>query len=109
MVTSNNQDPNDKKKSKGFQTLGDLFSTYIPTESTGYISREFQDYGYRLAAELGDLKHKSLYIKMAKNTPRAILEQARRFVIDADNARSKGKLFMWKIKQLKGEDGKKND
>ena len=108
MTTSSNQNSDDKKKKKGFQALGDLFAAYQPADSKGYISQEFQDYGYRLAVELGDLKHKSLYIKMAKNTERSILEQARRFVIDADNARSKGKLFMWKIRQLKGE-VKKND
>lgn len=97
----------DQKKKKGFSALGDLFSAYQPTNSKGYISREFQDYGYRLAAELGDLKHKSLYIKLAKETDRSILEQARRFVIDADHAKSKGRLFMWKVKQLKGDSTKK--
>lgn len=66
----------------------------------GFISREFQDYGYRLAIELDDEAHKSLYIKLAKTVPRQILEQARTFVLDA-NARSRGKLFMWKVKQLK--------
>jgi hypothetical protein len=101
----------DQKRKKGFSALGDLFASYQPTNSKGYISREFQDYGYRLAAELGDLKHKSLYIKMAKNTDRSILEQARRFVIDADHAKSKARLFMWKVAQLqgKGTKKKKND
>ncbi len=65
-----------------------------------YVSREFQDYGYRLAAELGDLSHKSLYIKLAKTYDRAILEACKRFVMDS-NADSKGALFMWKLKQLK--------
>ena len=67
-----------------------------------YISREFQDYGYRLAAELSDLKHKSLYIKLAKTIDRAILEQCRRFVIDS-NADNKGAMFMWKLKELTGK------
>ena len=66
-----------------------------------YISREFQDYGYRLAEELGDLKHKALYIKLAKELPRPILEQARNFVKDADNVYHPAKLFMWKLKKLK--------
>ena len=52
--------------------------------------------------ELDDLAHKSLYIKMAKNKKRAILEQALSFVKDA-NAKSKAKLFMWKLKQLEHE------
>lgn len=91
---------------KSFQSIGDLFTQYQPTEDKGYISREFQDFGYRLAAELGDLRHKSLYIKLAKEVDRAVLEQARRFVIDADNAKSKARLFMWKVKQLKGDTSK---
>lgn len=69
-------------------------------ERNRYVSREFQDYGYRLAAEIGDLAHKSLYIKLAKTIDRAILEQCKRFVIDS-NADNKGALFMWKMKQLK--------
>ena len=70
-------------------------------EEDKYISREFQQYGIELAEELGDMKHKALYIKLAKTTPRGHLESARSFVKDAANARSKGRLFMWKLKQLK--------
>jgi hypothetical protein len=80
------------------QALKDLLQKY-DLDANKYVSREFQDYGYRLAVELDDLAHKSLYIKLAKTLPRAILEQARSFVKDA-NARSKGKLFMWKVGQL---------
>ncbi len=68
-----------------------------------YVSREYQDYGYRLAVELDDLKHKALYIKLAKTIDRAILESCRRFVLDS-NADNKGALFMWKLKQLKSLD-----
>lgn len=68
-------------------------------ERNKYVSREFQDYGYRLAAELGDLKHKALYIKLAKTHDRAILEAAKRFVKDS-HADNPGALFMWKLKQL---------
>lgn len=70
------------------------------TEKNKYISREFQDYGYRLAAELGDLEHKNIYMRLAKTVDRAVLEQCRRFVIDS-NADKKGALFMWKMKELK--------
>lgn len=66
-----------------------------------YISREFQQYGYDLSVQLNDEAHKALYIKLAKTTPREQLEAARRFVSDATNAKSRGKLFMWKLKQLK--------
>lgn len=92
-----------KKPKKGFQKIGDLFSSYQLEDKGGYISQEFQDFGYRLAVDLNDLQHKSLYIKMAKNTDRPILERALSFVTDASNAKSKARLFMWKVKQLKEE------
>jgi len=67
-----------------------------------FITREFQHYGYRLAEGLGDLKHKSLYIKLAKEVEREILQKAWDFVKDS-RAKSKAKLFMWKLKQLRQE------
>ena len=69
-----------------------------------YITREWQDYGYRLAKELDDEEHKSLYMKMAKTMDRGVLEQARRFAIDS-SADKKGALFMWKVKELKKTKG----
>lgn len=89
--------------SKGPQTLGDLFANYQLEDKGGYITQEFQDFGYRLAVELNDLKHKSLYIKMAKDVDRVLLERALGFVKDAAQAKSKARLFMWKVKQLKEE------
>lgn len=66
-------------------------------------SHEFQAYGNRLAEELGDRKHRSLYIKMAKTEDRNILEQARISVVNSKKAKTKGRLFMWKVKQIKNE------
>ncbi len=89
-----------KRDSTGLQSLGQILKNYNLVEKK-YISKEFQDYGYRLAMELQDEKHKALYIKMAKELPRHILEQARTFIKDASNVRSKGRLFMWKVRELK--------
>ncbi|MGD9129383.1 MAG: hypothetical protein PVJ09_02775 [Candidatus Woesebacteria bacterium] len=91
-----------KVKNKGFTSAKSLFTNYQVQDKGGYITQEFQDFGYRLALELDDMKHKSLYIKMAKEIDRAILEQALSFVKDS-NAKSKAKLFMWKVKQLREE------
>lgn len=91
----------DSTKKPQFQTLGSLFDGIELKNDGKYITQEFQDFGYRLALELDDLKHKSLYIKMAKVTNRGILEAALSFVSDADNAKSKARLFMWKVKELK--------
>ncbi len=66
-----------------------------------YISREFQKYGYDLAKELGDLKNISLYMKLAKTESRGFLETAKNFVKDANNVKSRPRLFMWKLSELK--------
>ncbi|HUS60355.1 MAG TPA: hypothetical protein VMX76_03180 [Nevskiaceae bacterium] len=89
-----------KRNATGLQPVGDILKDF-DWDKKKYITREFQDYGYRLAEELGDLKHKALYIKLAKELPRKLLEEARTFVKDASNIKNPGKLFMWKLKKLK--------
>lgn len=81
------------------QKIGTILKSFDPTEDK-YISREFQSYGIYLAETLNDYKHKSLYIRLAKTVPRAILEKAMSFVKDA-HATSKPRLFMWKMKELR--------
>jgi hypothetical protein len=88
--------------SQGLTKISDVLSRF-DIDQDKYISQEFQKYGYDLAEELGDLKNKSLYIKLAKETPRGYLEAARNFVKDAYQVRSKPRLFMWKLTQLKKE------
>lgn len=80
------------------QTIKDILKNFKPTEDN-YVSREFQSFGVHLAEKLQDERRTSLYIKLAKTLPRPVLEMALRFVIDS-NARSKGALFMWKLKEL---------
>lgn len=94
------------KQKKDFSKLSDLLKR-VDLEEDKYISREFQKYGYDLAEELNDLKHKALYMKLAKETPRGFLETARNFVKDAYNVKSKAKLFMWKLSELKKEQKEK--
>ncbi|KKU87374.1 MAG: hypothetical protein UY16_C0029G0013 [Candidatus Gottesmanbacteria bacterium GW2011_GWA2_47_9] len=90
-------------KRTGPQSIGQILLKFNPLEDK-YISREFQSYGIYLAESLGDYKHKALYIRLAKTVPRAILEKALSFVKDS-NAKSRARLFMWKMKKLKeGED-----
>ena len=64
-------------------------------------SYEYQAYGNRLAEELHDIKHRALYIRMAKNEDRNLLELARIFVTSQKDITEGGRLFMWKLKQLK--------
>lgn len=84
-----------------FTNISDVLKKYKTDDTDKYISQEFQKYGYELARELGDLKNTSLYIKLAKDSPRGFLETAKNFVKDASNVKSKPKLFMWKLTQLK--------
>lgn len=88
------------------KTIKEILKNFKPTEDK-YISREFQSFGVHLAEKLQDERRKSLYIKLAKTLPRPILQEALRFVVDS-NARSKGALFMWKLKEL-GAIGKKKN
>lgn len=64
---------------------------------------EFQAYGNRLAEELHDMKHRALYIKLAKTVDRILLEKARDHCMGSEKAITKGKLFMWKLSQLRKE------
>jgi len=93
------------RSNKGLQSIRGILDQF-DWDKNKYIYREFQDYGYRLAEELGDLKNKSLYIKLAKEAPRKLLEDACNFVKDAANVRNRAKLFMWKLGQLKKESKK---
>lgn len=97
-------------KTKGFSKISDVLHDFKSDEDK-YISHEFQKYGYELAKELNDLKNKSLYIKLAKETSRGLLEAARNFVKDAYDVKSPGKLFTWKLTQLrkKAEEKKKDE
>lgn len=80
------------------QSVKDILKKFDPVKDK-YVSREFQSYGVYVAKKLADERHKSMYIKFAKNYPRAVLDEALRFVIDA-NARNRAALFMWKLKKL---------
>lgn len=70
-----------------------------------YVKNEYQAFGLELADALNDWSHKSLYIRLCKNTDRKILEKALYFVKDHNPGaiRSKAALFMWKLKQLKDD------
>jgi len=93
-----------KKKSQP-TLLADHLKKYDQTlqQRQKYIKKEYQSYGLDLAKELGDWKNRSLYIRLAKNTDRQILETARYFIKDQDPQKIETpyKLFMWKLRQLK--------
>lgn len=65
------------------------------------LSKEFQVFGVYLAESLDDTKHYSLYIKLAKEVDRKILEEALNYTKGYYSAKNKGKVFMWKLQQLR--------
>ncbi len=67
------------------------------------IAYEFQMYGVYLAESLQDTKRYSLYIKLAKEIDRKLLEEALNFTKDYYGAKNKAKIFMWRLKELRKE------
>ena len=89
---------------KGFAKIENIMDRYeIDETKQKRISREWQDYAYRLAVALDDTVHTPIYMRIVKSTPRDQVERAKSFVMDA-KAKSMGKMFMWKLKQIKEED-----
>lgn len=83
--------------------IGQIIDEIKNPERPKNLSKEFQVYGVYLAETLGDQKHYSLYIKLAKEYDRALLEEALNFTKGYTSAKSKGKVFMWRLKHLKTE------
>ena len=76
------------------------------TKRSQYIRTEHQDFGIRLSGRLGDSNHKALYMKLAKDLPRSVMESAAQFAIDypdKSGTGNKGRIFMWKLKELCNE------
>ncbi|MEI7579594.1 MAG: hypothetical protein WCJ58_06225 [bacterium] len=70
-------------------------------EPNKFVSQEFQDFGLRLATKLSDNDHRALYIKLAKELPRWIIESAEVFARDyPTKTPNKGRIFMWKLTAL---------
>jgi hypothetical protein len=82
------------------KSIGDITLT-IKVKKDQRNAHEYQAYGNRLAEELSDTSKRSLYIKLAKTTDRNLLETARLFALSNEKNPTKGKIFMWKLSELK--------
>ncbi|PIR42422.1 hypothetical protein CO058_02470 [candidate division WWE3 bacterium CG_4_9_14_0_2_um_filter_35_11] len=82
------------------ESIAQVLANLKSNDSGKYLSQEWQLYGYRLAMWLGDTERVSMYMKLAKNEDRDLLQKAWDFVKDS-KARSKPRLFLWKLTQLK--------
>jgi len=70
--------------------------------SQKFVNHEFQIFGNYLAAELDAPKSQTgLFIKLAKTEDRDLLHKVLEFVKGVYKPKSKIKLFLWKLKQLR--------
>jgi len=83
------------------RSMQQLLAGFKLEDKGGHITREFQDYGFRLACEMGEEDKKGMYIKLAKTVERATLERARTFIKDAQTVHNRGKLFLWAVGRLR--------
>ncbi|MBU0975969.1 MAG: hypothetical protein ABIE03_02240 [Patescibacteria group bacterium] len=93
-----------KKAPKGMRELLQQWEFSPDREkSRRYVKHEHQDFGVRLSYKLNDRKHTALYIKLAKNEKRELLEKAYSFAVDYPNmeGKNRGRLFMWALGKLR--------
>lgn len=89
------------KQNKQPASLHDILQRYKLKEKNSSITQEFQDFGYRLAREMGEPHRKGMYIRLAKTEKRWHLERARYIVLETPKVRNKGRLFLWTLNKLK--------
>jgi len=63
---------------------------------------EFQAFAYKLSKDLNDDKNLVIYMRLAKTVDRFLMERAYSFAVDS-NSDQKGRLFLWKLKQLRSD------
>ncbi len=73
----------------------------------GHVYKEFQDTGLMLADILSDLKHKALYIKLAKERDKGELLSLAKRVAGNKNVKNKGAYFMRVLFDGNKKDGDK--
>lgn len=86
-------------------TAKELLASYnvLDTEkSQKHAHHEFQAFAYRLAHDLRDMENLKIYMRLARNVERSLMERAYSYALDA-NTDNKGKVFFWKVKELRKE------
>ena len=90
------------QKTSSFIMTADVLQERKTQKKEAQLYYEFQYYGNLLAEKLNDQEHHaSLYMKLAKEIDRSLLEQALDFVRGSANVKNKAGLFMWKLGKLK--------
>jgi len=87
---------------KPVKSLADIIKA--KKDGSKYVNHEFQIYGHWLATQLGaEDKQIGMFIKLAKNQNRDLIQTALEFVKGAYKPKSKVNLFLWKMKKLREE------
>lgn len=81
--------------------LGQILDETKHKDRPKNLYKEFQQYGVWLCEQLGDTKRYPLYIKLAQSVDRSLLEEALSFTKGYSTAKSKPRVFMWKLTELK--------
>ena len=84
-------------------TAKELLSKYNVLDSSKrdkHAHYEFQAFAYKIAHDLNDLENLKIYMRMAKNVERSLMERAYSYALDAQTE-FKGRKFMWKLKELR--------
>lgn len=81
--------------------IGEILDEAAHPDRPKNLSREFQNFGVYLAEQLEDSAHYSLYIKLAKEYQRSLLEEALAYAKGYSKAKSKARVFMWRLAQLR--------
>ncbi|PIS21719.1 hypothetical protein COY33_02665 [candidate division WWE3 bacterium CG_4_10_14_0_2_um_filter_42_7] len=81
------------------QSIEELLRDRDPRKGS-YAKYEWQAFGYELMRKLDDPKHRGIYMRLSKNEDRSLLMKALETAIDG-NPRSRARVFMWKLKELR--------
>ena len=89
------------QSNNSFSTAAEVLQKRHTQCGKSTIHYEFQYYGNYLAEKLDDQQHATLYMKLAKETDRALLERALEFVLGSKSVKNRARMFMWVLKRLR--------
>lgn len=87
------------------QTAKELLAKFNLLDQDGNKSHahyEFQAFAYKIAHDLNDLNNLKIYMRLAKNVERSLMERAYSYALDAQTD-NRGRKFMWKLKEIRNE------
>jgi hypothetical protein len=94
IFTKSSQENSDSKFKLSFR----FEDKFLNASRKKNVSKPYQFFGIWIAQNLNDFDNLPLYIKLAKEQDRSLLEHAVSYLKDYPNARSKPRLFLWYLK-----------